>query len=230
MNSIAFTLKNGPLPQRQEEIHMAIDPRKRQKKLERRAAKQKAERRQLAQTASLGIASRLQMAASAPILHCCTTEDLWRTGIGQVLVSRQLKGGNVAFVVFLVDVFCLGVKGVVVEIAPRARYDRDLYGKLADRYALTRLTPECARKLVESAVQYALDLGLPPDADYQRAKLIFGDVSAEACSEQFTFGRDGKPFFVRGPHDSPIKCANIIRTLESHCGPGGYHFAVSGGG
>jgi len=197
---------------------MAVDQRRRQKKLERRKAKQKAERRELAQRRSQGIAARMELAASAPILHCCRSADLWVQGIGYVLLSRALKDGQVAFATFLVDVYCLGVKDVMFDIAPRGRYERDLYGKMTDRAAMLPMQPEAARKLVEGAVQYALDLGLPPHADYRTAKPIFGEISAEACTEEFTFGRDGKPCFMPGPFDNAARCEQIFRAIAKHLG------------
>jgi hypothetical protein len=207
---------------------MPVDPRKRQKKLERRKAKQKAQRRELARRESRSISSRLEAASAAPILHCCAADTLWSDGIGNVLVSRKLNDGSVAFAVFLVDVYCLGVKDVFMNIVPRAAYDRELHGKMARQFTLQPLKPACARKLVEGAVRYALDLGLPPHADYRAAKLIFGDVRAEDCTQEYVFGKDGKPFFCSGPHDSPARCKQIMHTLESHCGPDGYHFLVGG--
>jgi len=205
---------------------MAVDPRKRQKKLERRKGKQKAERRTLARRESQGLPARLQQASAAPILHCCANSAIWREGIGQLLVSRLLPNGHVAFAVFLVDMYCLGVKDAFTNIVPRGRYDRDLYGKLADQGALIKMQPECAYKLLKSAVEYANELGLRPHPDYRTAKLIFGDVAVEACDEEYTFGKDGKPFFIAGPHDSQAKCQEVIRTLHHSCGPEGFHFLL----
>ncbi len=205
-----------------------MDPRKRQKKLERRKAKQKAEHRELARREARSLASRLEEASASSILHCCAADVIWHEGIGYVLVSRKLPTGTIAFAVFLVDVYCLGVKDVFMNIAPRAKYDRELYGKLAGRYTLIPLKPQCARKLVEGAVRYALDVGLPPHADYHTARLIFGAICAEDCTEEYVFGKDGKPLFFAGPHDSPAKCEQIIRMLHNHCGQGGYHFVVGG--
>jgi len=205
---------------------MAIDPRRRQKKLERRRAKQKAERRELARREAGGLPARLARAAAAPILHCSASSTLWEEGIGEVLISRQLTNGQVAAVVFLVDMYCLGVKDVIMEILPRARYEEKVYRKLADRFRLISLEPAGARKLVEGAVQYALDLGLPPYADYRTAKLIFGDIDAGACTEQYAYGKGGKPFFVAGPYDGPAKCEYILRTLKDRCGPEGYHYLM----
>jgi len=205
---------------------MVMDPRKRQKKLERHKAKQNAQRHELARRDSRSLSFRLERAAAAPILHCCTTAEIWQQGMGHVLISRQLDNGNVAFALLLLDIYCLGVKDVMMDVAPRVRYDRDLFGRLARQRRLTQLRPECARKLVEGAVRYALDLGLPPHDDYRTAKLIFGDIPAEACSEEYVFGKDGKPHFIAGPYDSSDRCEHIIRTLQNACGPGGYHFLV----
>jgi hypothetical protein len=207
---------------------MAIDPRRRQKKLERRQAKVKAKRRELARRESQGLPSRLQQASTAPILHCCVNSEIWRHGIGHVLISRQLAGGTVAFAAFLLDVYCLGVKNAFANITSRTYYDDDLYGKLAAQGPLAKMQPECARKLVEGAVQYASDMGFSPHTDYRTARLLFGGVSTEACTEEYTFGKDGKPLFVAGPHDNSFRCEQILKTLHNHCGPDGYHFLIPG--
>jgi hypothetical protein len=207
---------------------MPVDPRRRQKKLERHKAKQKAERRALARAASQGLAGRLEMTASAPILHCCAAVSLWDQGIGPVLISRQLSNGKVAVVSFLVDMYCLGVKNVLMNITPQGVYQHSVYDKMARQNKLVPMKPECARKLVEGAVAYALDLGFPPYADYRVAKQIFGDISAESCSEEFTYGKDGKPLFISGPNDSMARCRQIADVLQDRCGPDGFHFVLGG--
>jgi hypothetical protein len=208
-----------------EVISMVQEAHRRQRKLQRKKAKKKAERRELARRESGGLASRIARVSAAPILHCGVTDALWEEGIGEVLLSRQLHDGQVAFVVFLVDMYCLGVKDVIVAIGTRQRYDQQLYHKLASR-GLNELAPQCARKLVEGAVNYALNLGLSPHPDYRIAKQIFGDISADACSEQYEYGKDGRPFFMSGPFDDRARCQQVLQALEDHCGPDGYHYVI----
>jgi hypothetical protein len=205
---------------------MGIDPRKRQKKLEKQRAKQKAEHKEIARRQSQGMPVRLEAANRAPILHCCCLQALWEVGMGNVLVSRQLSSGNVAFVMFLVDVHCLGVKDLFLNILPRATYDSKIYDHLLQQGPVQHIKPECARKLVEGAVAYAAALELPPHPDYRVGKLIFGDISAAACPQDFVFGKDGKPFFVAGPHDHAARCYEILRTLDRVCGPDGFHYVM----
>ena len=204
---------------------MAKDSRKRQKKLERRKAKAKAKKRALAREKPRGMAVRLEEAAAAPILDCCTTDVLWDQGMSNVLVSRDLNR-SVAYVVFLLDVYCLGVKDVIMGVVPRSRYDWQVYEKLSHDYRMVKLKPEAARKLVEGAVEYARNLGLSPHPDYRKARVIFGDIDAEACREEFVYGKDGKPYFVAGPYDSPWRSKQIIHTLTDRCGPDGFHYLM----
>jgi hypothetical protein len=43
------------------------------------------------------------------------------------------------------------------------------------------------------------------------------------------FGKDGKPFFMSGPYDTPARCRRIIDTLTRRCGPEGFHYTVAVG-
>jgi hypothetical protein len=36
-----------------------------------------------------------------------------------------------------------------------------------------------------------------------------------------TFGREGMPFYIAGPHDNPRA---VIATLQATAGPGHYHY------
>lgn len=209
---------------------MVLDPRKRQKKLERKSAKRKAHRIAWVQQNPTDMRTRFQNAAAAPVIHSQTSDSLWKQGIGHVLLSRSINGGQVAFAVFMVDMFCLGVKNAMWGIRSPSEVDV-LAGKLSTGYKIVKLQPECARSLVEGAVEYARNLGFAPHDDYHRAKLLFGDIDAAACTEEFVYGRDGKPYFIAGPDDGPARCQQIIRTLNSRLGPDGHHFLipVSGG-
>jgi hypothetical protein len=146
--------------------------------------------------------------------------------MSNVLVSRRLPSGNVAFAVFLVDVYCLGVKDVFFNVASRTQYDAKMYGKMFTEYEPVELKPEAARKLIEGAVEYARGLGLPPHPDYRKAAAIFGGIDASSCTDSFSYGKDGKPLFIAGPYDSPERCIQILDTVAAHCGPNGPHYSM----
>jgi len=211
---------------------MALDARKRQQKLAKKAAKRKAV---VATKKSLGEAGGLvshmrhiMPNANAPIHECLIPESLFDMGIGNVIVSRKLPNGFIGAAFFLVDVFCLGVKDAFYDVMSPAEYDEKLASLQHETFRA--LHPTCARKLVEGAEAYARDLGFQPHPDYQIARRIFGDLDATACPTRYTFGKDGKPFFMSGPYDTPARCRKIIDTLTGRCGPEGFHYTVAVGG
>ena len=206
---------------------MAKDPRKRQKKLQRQKAKDKARKRALAERTSTDLAVRLQRAADAPFLHCCATSDLFDRGMSNVLISREVGGGDVAFASFLIDMYCLGVKDVFLGVTTRQDYEWQVFATMSREYEIVNLEPAAARKLIEGAVQFAADAGLQPHRDYRKAKRIFGDIDPAACTEEFTYGKQGRHFFFAGPHDSPTRCRQIIETLTKRCGPDGFDYMMA---
>ena len=88
------------------------------------------------------------------------------------------------------------------------------------------MSPECLRKLIEGAVAYAAEVGFSYHPDYENAKGIFGDIDSSSCSESFTYGKDGKPFYMRGPYETRAQAQRIVEQLHEHCGEGGYHFLI----
>jgi hypothetical protein len=212
---------------------MAIDPRKLQKKRAKKAAKRKAV--VAAKKAAGGSGSFLAggrsiaLATGAPIHECLMPEEMFETGMGTVVVSRSLPNGQIGASFFLLDVFCLGVKNAYFLAMSPEEYDYRL-GTIGQNETLTPIHPTCARKLVERAEAYARDLGFAPHPDYQLAKRIFADIDAAACPTSFTFGKDGKPFFIAGPNDTPKKVQKILNTLTKRCGPDGFHYMVGIGG
>jgi hypothetical protein len=205
---------------------MALDARRRQKKAERRAAKQKEKQRALKRRAETTAARTLAAMASAPLLRCFMAQDDGGQGMPQVVVSRLLPDGTVACSVFLLDLYCLGVKDAFLRVVTRGEFENELLGGFESRFGVTELTAACARKLVEGAVEYARNLGFSPHADYAEAKAIFGDIDPAACAKEFKYGKDGKPLFIPGPFDTPARCERIVRTLTEHCGPDGFNTLV----
>lgn len=204
---------------------MAADARKRQKKLERRAAQRKSKQRQLNRQKNAGLADRLSQAADYPVDRCGLTTDLWTKGLGWVYLSRALPGGMVAFSVFLVDRYCLGVKNAMADIRSASHFAHEVMGKLRSGRIET-IEPAAARKLVEGSVAYAHGLGLSPHPDFHKARKIFGDIDPAACPDEFEFGLDGKPHFMAGPYDTPDRCRMIMKTLAFHLGPDAFHFTI----
>jgi hypothetical protein len=205
---------------------MAADPRKRQKKLQRRAAKSKEKRHALDREKTAGLAGQFAAAAKFPVVECLVAEELFETGIGPVNFARETVNGSVAFASFLVDRYCLGVKNAMIGVVSRFEYESNIRDEMAEQCDFRKITPATARRFVEDAVEFARKLGFPPHRDYARARLLFGSIDPAEATEILECGRDGKPVFIRGPFESSARTARILMTLEQACGPDGFSYTL----
>lgn len=201
---------------------MSRNEARRQKKLAKRKKDRQQRRTQLHKAGTLSNAALLRKFDSGTIVDAFIAESIYDSGLGEVAIVRQANPGHVAFAVFLVDRYCLGVKNVLSGVITRSRFE-ELTSPIQERGVMDA-PPATCRKLVEDAVAYARNFGFQPHADYAAGRMIFGDINPADADETFEMGRDGKPFYMNGPLESPARVRAILQMLEQRCGPGGYHF------
>ena len=205
---------------------MALDSRKKQQKVERRNAKERARRKHALQRNCPNTAVALTRAATSPVYRCFATEALWTVGMGVLVVSRHAGGQNVAFATFLIDAKCLGVKDAAYGVKPIAEFDMMVAEKVIRDKAITELSIEQSRRLHDDAVAYARTCGIAPHDDDFRAQRIFGETKPAAEAVDVEFGRNGRPTFIPGPYDSPARCQEILFSLRATHGPGNFEFVL----
>jgi hypothetical protein len=79
---------------------------------------------------------------------------------------------------------------------------------------------ELARHLVFGAVDYARSLGFEPAPSFGETTSHLGPWDGPSA---IGFGREGKPFYIQGPHDNADR---IMKTLERTIGRDNFHFLV----
>ena len=192
---------------------MTIDERRWQKKL---ARKRKAHVAHRPANPHGGVPLASQ-AAQRPIHAALVGTDLFEVGIGMAFLTREMPGGELAVAAFLVDVYCLGVKNAFFRVVSPQEW-----AFLVQQYSLKAIEPACLRKLVEGAVDYARSLDLAPHPDYAGAARLFGTLDAAECRVRYTYGKEGKPYYVSGPDDRPAQSRRIIATLSRRLGAEGF--------
>lgn len=203
---------------------MVMDEKRRQKKLARKAAKRK--KALIAKREEIPGQGRLvAFAADKPLLECLIPKVLYDQGIGNVVISRKMPNGDIAAAFFLVDIYCLGVKNCFFTILPPGVYARRI-ANLVEKEGLESAMPACVVKLIQGAVAYAEGLGLHAHRDYFSVKAFLGSIDPTPCPKEFEFGKDGKPFYISGPHETQADSERIIATLTRKLGPKGFHYMV----
>jgi hypothetical protein len=145
------------------------------------------------------------------------------SGVACVLVASPDRRDKLSVCGYLVDTWCLGVKNT---IGPQRMGQRELDGFKRQYFGPwesegTPVPLELARHLVLGAVDYARSLGFEPHPDFRRTARALGSWDGRSS---ITFGRDGKPLYINGPHDHPQR---VLATLERAVGRGGFHYSVS---
>lgn len=145
-------------------------------------------------------------------------------GLVTALVARRRRHRRGATVcVYLLDVWCLGVKNAM---GPHTTDDRE-FCRLTHRsfsgYQAPPVTApiELVRDLVFGAADYARRLGFAPHPDFQHARAHLGPWTGPSA---ITFGHNGKPTYISGPDDD---AEHIMRTLRHTVGRDGFSYTVS---
>lgn len=205
---------------------MAISEKQRQKKL----LKKKQKRTTAVKKANAFIHDTGAAAyAVYPVHECLIPSDLFTTGIGELIISRHLPSGEIAFSAFILDVFCLGVKNAFFSVRFEGEYESIKDQMTMDGRVFERIDPSCAWSLLKGAVDYAEQLGFDSHPDYKKAVKLFGNIDASDCRVRYDFGQNGKPMYIRGPHESPARAKKIVDQLFEKCGEGGFDYLIASG-
>ncbi len=202
---------------------MALDPRRRQKKVERKKAKDKTRKVENQRREKIAAARESALIAVSPIYACRIQESLEDQGIAQAVIARELPDYRLALGVFLIDSYCLGIKDAFYRIVTRGEY-QDFVDGLEASGKTRKIEPAALKRLIDGAIAYARQLGFEPARDYYKAELMLQAIDTSTCVEEFKFGREGKPYYICGPHDSAARQHQILGTLRRTQGDDGFDF------
>ena len=199
---------------------------RRQKQLAKKKAKRAARHQQISRVKSLGPAARIA-AARDQIVDCLFNEDdLEEQGITNALISFRLPSGEIGVASFLVDTYCLGVKDVFGRLFLPADY-REFLDSYRSKTDARDVKPANLRKLIDDAVAFARRCGQPPHPDFAKWSRVLEGIDPAQATKSYPMGRDGKPYYMAGPHESESRSRLILSRLNEHCGPGNFDYVVA---
>ena len=196
---------------------MPRDPRKHQKALMKKRSKQKAalQRKSHQQEfTSLSPQAIIRRARTFPLLECLINAN-WQqdnSGLVQILLARQQPDGDICFGSYLVDMYCLGLKNTYANAGfSRTRYENEVRGRIFRGVPPEECPVELAHQMIYASIEYAARFGFQPEKDFALSQYLLAPRGELEEPYELTFGKNGKPFFIAGPHDN---ATHILKQLE----------------
>lgn len=146
-------------------------------------------------------------------------------GLAVIVLARNAGFNRLDVCTYLVDFWCLGVKDTS---GPRRMTPTDFkdfveYAYQPFEQQIAEIPLELAQAIVLGSIEYAKGLGFEPHRDFAKTRSLLGSWNGQPV---LPFGRNGKPFYINGPYDDPMK---VLRTLRTHVGEGNFDFAIGEG-
>jgi hypothetical protein len=160
-----------------------------------------------------------------PIYECLEPIDLWENGLGQIIVSCKNSIGHIVVGTYVVDTYCLGVKDCFLRTVSLYEYKELMRNISRSCGKMHAVEAGYACALIHQAVKYAKNIGFNPHPDFFKARKILDNITLDETQE-FVFGKNGKPFYIQGPNESKTEVNRIMHILEENLGKGGYEFMV----
>ncbi len=166
-------------------------------------------------------------ARSLAIFECLVNDDWKDNGIANVIVARKHSNGNITLAIYLVDLYCLGVKDTMYMFNIDENSYRERLHNFPGGSVLSEIDYTLAHNIVFAAIEYAGDYGFSPHKTFTSVtKYMLEEDTDEIELIDIECGLDGKPSFFEGPNDNSSTVSRILKQLERIAGKGNYDFTM----
>jgi len=206
---------------------MARNNARHQKKLMKKRWKDKLRKKKQAGSISFELTSpkkKILMARNFSFYECLINPSWKDGGLATILISRQQPDNNLAFGLFLVDIYYLGLKNTFCNADfAVSRYKADLLDKIYSEEKPVQCQIPLAHHIIYGGITFAEQFGFEPHKDFNLSQYTLDSAADIEPCEGVEFGKDGKPFFISGPDDNVER---IMRQLESKVGDENFKYLL----
>lgn len=164
----------------------------------------------------------LTKARLLPVYKCFVTKD-WKTaGMSNVLVMRRHVNGNCTAGIYLVDLFCLGIKDSAYFFnEPEAAIIEKTVG--ADD-SLEEINYNLAHNIIYAGHDFAIEFDIKPHKSFAITKYILEEDNDEIpIVEIHTGDKKGMPHLLV---NEQYNYGPVLQKLKKHAGEGNYTFTL----
>lgn len=156
---------------------------------------------------------------------CYINEDWYQNGMANIVVIRSKKSKKKVVGVYLVDLYCRGLKDVFFRMDLPDFEIEDMISGIRSGNPLIEIVPDLAFNIIYGGIEYAEDLGISPHKDFGVCEYLLPPVE-EVPYIDVIFGLNNRPTLFAGPTENISK---VINSLNKTVGLGNYDFHLIDG-
>ncbi len=206
---------------------MAIDQKRRQRKLMKKRLKDQARKKRQAASVPytlLSVKRKILTSRELPICECLINPSWKEEGFATILLSRRQYDGTILYGMYLVDILCLGLKNTFCDAdTALSIYETKIRSSINPKEEPVECSIPLAHHIIYGAIEFAAQFAFKPHEDFELSQYVLEDINSIEPGEEIEFGKDGKPFYVAGPYDD---VEYITRQLQSKAGEGNFDFIL----
>jgi hypothetical protein len=167
-----------------------------------------------------------QKSRNLPIFKCWINKNWEESRLANIVIARQHVGKSLTVCIYLVDLYCLGVKDTYY-LFNILESELDEFFRENDRLEFTGISYELAHNIIYSALEFAEEYGFSPHRDFTQTTGFFleEDTDDIPLIEIECGGKDGKPMYINSGHENPARERQILNQLEKNAGKGNFHYS-----
>lgn len=160
-----------------------------------------------------------QKARTLPIHECMVNQNWKKFGMATVLVTRKHTNGNFTSAIYLVDIFCLGVKDTTFQFNMKPDEYEEYINHFMNPDDCDKIDYTLAHNIIYAGIEFSDEFEFKPHRDFlQTTQYLLEEDSDDIEVIEIECGKDGKPCYVVGPNDTEKKIINILTQLERTAG------------
>ena len=158
-------------------------------------------------------------ARSLPLYECLLNSKWKEDGMAEVVVSRIHVNGNITFGVYMVDLFCMGVKDTFFNFNVPLEEYKEMVEQMTGPFSINKVEYALVHNIIFASLEYAGDLGFKAPKEYnQTTKYILEEDTEAVELIEIECGKNGKPLFVATDFYTPPQISGIINQLNAVVG------------
>ena len=158
-------------------------------------------------------------ARQLPIDKCFINEGWNEFGLCTLIVSRKHTNNNLTFGVYLVDIFCLGLKDSLHYFnMSEIKFD-DFVDTLSEQNDMLEIEYPLAHNIIYGAIEFASDFEFKPNKSFLLTQYILEEDTDDIEFIEIPFGIDDKPAVFTTPDDPQT---TVIKHLTKIVGEGNF--------